>query len=156
MKCSGQLSAQTSHTHLSFPFLFRGLFCPAAISIFLFGLLHYANWISSIPAQIIRSCQKDYHIIKGKTFLNFNQPGLITMYMQMLNFTSFFLHPAALDHFLADETLVSLISGSDCLLSKPTGFEINTFPVSLTCFNSLFLFFAVKRALFALNLMGFF
>lgn len=81
-------------THLSFPFFFSFAPLLAAISVVLFGLLHYANWIGSIPAQIISSCQKDYHIIKGETLLNFNQPGLITMYMQMLNFSSFFSAPS--------------------------------------------------------------
>lgn len=116
---------QHTFTHLSFLFFIlrtrRGASFAQlipAISIVVFSLLHYANWIGSIPAQIISSCQKDYHIIKGETLLNFNQPGLITMYMQMLNFTSFFLHPVAPDHFRPDETLLSLISGSDCLLSK--------------------------------------
>lgn len=88
-------------THLSFLFFIlwtrrKASFAQLipAISIVVFSLLHYANWIGSIPAQIISSCQKDYHIIKGETLLNFNQPGLITMYMQMLNFTSFFSAPS--------------------------------------------------------------
>lgn len=101
IKWSGQPSLHTPHTHppvISFLILWtrcEASFAPllTAVSMVLFALLHYANWIGSIPAQIISSCQKDYHIIKGKTFLNFNQPGLITMYMQMLNFTSFFSAP---------------------------------------------------------------
>lgn len=95
------LSAYATHSpachFLSFSVdTLQGSFAPllAAISMVLFGLLHYANWIGSIPAQIISSCQKDYHIIKGETLLNLNQPGLITMYMQMLNFSSFFSAPS--------------------------------------------------------------
>lgn len=103
IKCSGQLSLRTTHIHppvISFFFILwtrrEASFAQLipAISIVVFSLLHYANWIGSIPAQIISSCQKDYHIIKGETLLNFNQPGLITMYMQMLNFTSFFSAPS--------------------------------------------------------------
>lgn len=102
IKCSGQLSLHMLHTHppvISFLILWtccKASFAPllTAISMVLFGLLHFANWIGSVPPQIISICQKDYHIIKGGTLLNFNQPGLITMYMQMLNFTSFFSAPS--------------------------------------------------------------